>query len=185
MTTPSTQRVSAFLTVSGAISPALKRFQMVRAEGGMLDVLVEGLAVTSAATTKAMVYRICEGASRAPAQSTTSDFDALLAEAEAAPEMAEHLAEGRRWVGRTFYPDSATLGSLRLGVGLSQGQLAKLCGVEQPHISRYESARHVPSLPMAHTLAKHLGVSLDEFFSAWENTQVAAHAIADHTAVAP
>jgi len=151
---------------------------MVRAEGGMLDVLVEGLATASAATTKATVYRICEGASRSPAQANTSDFDALLAEVEATPEMARHMAEGRRWVGRSFYADSVTLSSLRLAAGLSQGQLAKLCGVEQPHISRYESARHVPSLPTAHTLAKHLGVSLDEFFLAWENTQAAAQAAA-------
>ena len=86
------------------------------------------------------------------------------------------LADGRRWVAEKFYGGKPNLAKLRLRAGLSQSQLATLCGVEQPHISRFESARHAPTLPVAHKLANGLGVSLDEFYLAWENTQDEAHA---------
>lgn len=99
-----------------------------------------------------------------------SGFDTLVAEMEADPAQARLLADGRRWVGQQFY--GLTLAGLRLAAGLSQRQLAEACGagIEQPHISRYESGRVEPGLNVAARLASAMGVGLDVLHAAWTNT---------------
>lgn len=124
----------------------------------------------TAATEPCLVYYL--QVQQAPTLETNnfSDFDGLLDELEQDPEMAAQLQEGRKWVGETFYQESPTLASLRLALGLSQKQLGEVCGMEQPHISRYESGKHEPSLLVSKALAKALQVDLDIFAQAWENT---------------
>lgn len=102
-------------------------------------------------------------------------FDNLLEELEQDDATATQLQEGRKWVASTFYQDRPTLASLRLASGLSQRQLGEACGMEQPHVSRYESGKHEPSLTVSVAIAKALGVSLDLFAEAWANTREALH----------
>ncbi len=103
---------------------------------------------------------------------TTDDaFDALLEEMESDPASAEHLRAGRRWVAQAFYDDEPTLASLRLAAGLSQKQLGMAAGLEQSHISRYESGKHAPGLDTADALAAALGVDLNTFGKAWQNSR--------------
>ena len=103
-----------------------------------------------------------------------SAFDALVAEMESSPESAAQLSEGRRWVGSTFYSDKVTLASLRLAKGLSQKQFGHLAGLAQSHVSRYESGRHEPSISTAQKMATALGVTLEAFVDAWQETRVGA-----------
>jgi len=109
-----------------------------------------------------------------PAQPQTpafeTGFDQLLAELEAQPDTAADLADGRRWVGQQFYGQAHTLAGLRLAAGISQRQLAQQCGIEQPHVSRFESGRHEPGLGLAGRIAAALGVSLETLLAAWHNT---------------
>lgn len=100
-------------------------------------------------------------------------FDALLAEMERDPKAARQLRAGRKWVGKTFYDPAPTLASLRLAAGLSQRQLGQACGLEQSHVSRYESGRLEPGLVTARAMAQALQVDLDSYFVAWTNARAA------------
>jgi len=97
------------------------------------------------------------------------DFDALALEVSGEPGLQPSLAEGRKWVADSF--GNGDLASLRLAAGLSQAEVALRCGVEQPHISRYESGRHEPLVSVAQKLAAALGVTLDDFFVAWSRSR--------------
>jgi len=99
-----------------------------------------------------------------------STFDDLVTLLEEDQESSAQLSEGRRWVADSFYMEAPTLASLRLSAGLSQKQLGQACGIEQPHVSRYESGKHDPSLSVAAKMASALGVDLDLFFLAWNNS---------------
>lgn len=98
-------------------------------------------------------------------------FDELVESLERDEESSAKLSEGRKWVAGAFYDGAPTLASLRLAAGLSQKQLAQICKIEQPHISRFESGKHEPSLTLIETLAQALGVNLETFFEAWKNSR--------------
>lgn len=100
-----------------------------------------------------------------------SAFDELVDSLENNPIESALLHEDRKWIAKQFYQDSVTLASLRLQLGLSQKQLGQACGIEQPHVSRYELGRHEPSLTTAATMAKALGVNIDLYLQAWNNTR--------------
>lgn len=70
------------------------------------------------------------------------------------------------WVADTYYPGPATLATLRLRAGLSQKELARRCGMEQPHISRYEAGKHEIGIFQAQAIANALGVTLDQLVEA-------------------
>jgi len=96
------------------------------------------------------------------------DLDDYVAQQDA--DTQREIGEASKWVADTFYSDQYTLASLRLRAGMTQRFLAEKCGLEQPHISRYESGRIEPGLVHAKKLAFALGVSLDEFAIAFENS---------------
>ena len=48
--------------------------------------------------------------------------------------------------------------------GISQEELAKLCGVSRQTINAIENDKYDPSLSLAFCLAKTLGVTVDELF---------------------
>lgn len=98
---------------------------------------------------------------QAPAQ--LDDFAALAAEVENTPE----VNAGRQWVADTFYRNLVSLAALRLQAGLSQAELGRLTGLEQSHISRYESGKHEPGLQITRKLATALNVSMDIIADAW------------------
>jgi DNA-binding XRE family transcriptional regulator len=130
--------------------------------------------VTAATLPECVIYTVHEvHAAHAPS-SSFSDFEELVAGLEVEKESASALAEGRKWVAQRFYGDRSTVAALRLAAGLSQKQLGEKCGIEQPHVSRYESGRIEPSLTTAQCLANALGVGLDEFFAAWSNSRAVA-----------
>lgn len=53
---------------------------------------------------------------------------------------------------------------LRKLSGISQEELAKLCGVSRQTINAIENDKYDPSLSLAFCLAKTLGVTVDELF---------------------
>jgi len=93
------------------------------------------------------------------------DFDRLASEVASDGQVAVEVVRGREWVATTY--GNGDLASLRLAAGLSQSELAGLCDIEQPHISRYESGRHEPLVSTAGKIASALGVSLEVFVDAW------------------
>lgn len=99
-----------------------------------------------------------------------SAFDKLVETIEGNSSSASELQDARKWVASAFYGEELTLASLRLSAGLSQQQLGERCGFEQPHVSRYESGKHEPSLSTAMCMADALGISLETFSQAWKNT---------------
>lgn len=111
-------------------------------------------------------------ANKAPISSNPSfsEFDKLLSSLEEDKEIAKKLNEARKWVGNEFYSDNLTLASLRLSAGFSQCNLGKTCGIEQSHVSRYESGKHEPSLSLSVKLAKALNVDVETLFVAWNNS---------------
>lgn len=46
----------------------------------------------------------------------------------------------------------------------NQTEIAKLCGFDQPQVSRYLKGQMMPSLERAYKLAKVMGVSLEELY---------------------
>jgi len=101
-----------------------------------------------------------------------SKFDELVNSLENDADSAAGMNEARRWVSNEFYSSNIpTLASLRLRAGMSQRELGKACGIEQPHVSRYESGKHEPSIGIAIQMASALGVGIQEFSIAWENTR--------------
>ncbi len=53
---------------------------------------------------------------------------------------------------------------LRTNKGLTQIQLAMLCGLKQPNILKYEKGQQSPSLEVLEKIAKALRVDLKELF---------------------
>jgi putative transcriptional regulator len=53
---------------------------------------------------------------------------------------------------------------LRASIGLSQAQLADAVGVSRQTINSIEKERYVPSLPLAFSLARYFGSSVEEVF---------------------
>jgi DNA-binding XRE family transcriptional regulator len=80
------------------------------------------------------------------------------------------IADAAVWVADEFYANKRTLSVLRLRAKMTQRQLADKCGVEQPHISRYESGRVEPKITHASKMAEALGVTLDDFVQAFKNS---------------
>jgi putative transcriptional regulator len=54
--------------------------------------------------------------------------------------------------------------ALRIEEGLAQGELAEAMGVSRQTINSIENERYTPSLPLALTLARYFGVTVEEMF---------------------
>ena len=77
-------------------------------------------------------------------------------------EVRSQVAKAGTWVAKNVYPEETTLATLRLKAGLSQKEFAILCGIQQPHVSRYETGKHEPGVFQAQAMAKALGIGLDD-----------------------
>lgn len=99
------------------------------------------------------------------------DFDRLASEVATDGQSPPEITRGRQWVGSTY--GNGDLASLRLAAGLSQGELATLCDIEQPHVSRYESGRTEPLVSTAGKMARALGVSIEVLLGAWGESRAA------------
>jgi putative transcriptional regulator len=54
--------------------------------------------------------------------------------------------------------------ALRTKQNLAQGQLAEAMGVSRQTINSIENERYTPSLPLALSLARYFGVTVEEMF---------------------
>ena len=54
---------------------------------------------------------------------------------------------------------------LRKAAGISQEELARLCGVSRQTINAIENDKYDPSLSLAFKLAKHLRTTVDQLFT--------------------
>lgn len=100
----------------------------------------------------------------------TAALASLVQEFEAEPEMAGHLVEARRSLATEMYTDEPeTFSALRLGVGLSQAQLAVRANTTQPYIARIEGGQLDPSTDMISRIAKALDLPEDKTFRAIRN----------------
>ena len=173
MTIRAIQSSSALSVDVAKSSQACESF-FVSASDGNVRVLHRQPDVEAINSGPCVVYSVTPVAAESK-RASFADFDSLAAEvaAEAAVggQGSALVAEGRRWVARSFYDGAPTLSSLRLAAGLSQRQLGEEVGLEQPHISRYESGRHEPGLSTAYLMAGALGVPLDLFAQAWKNSR--------------
>ena len=145
---------------------------LVSATDGFVEVISRPAPIPQAGTGQCLVFQF-QPREQEVRPADFSDFEGLVAELASSPELAAGLSEGRRWVGATFYGDRPTLASLRLAAGLSQRQLGDACGLDQPHVSRYESGRHEPRIGLAGAMASALGTSIEIFAQAWRNTREA------------
>ena len=53
---------------------------------------------------------------------------------------------------------------LRMTKSLAQGQLAEAMGVSRQTINSIENERYTPSLPLAISLARYFGITVEEMF---------------------
>jgi DNA-binding XRE family transcriptional regulator len=63
------------------------------------------------------------------------------------------------------FPGKSRLWTARLYAGLSQHELATAAGTSRATISSLERGRSTPSLALARSLARALGLTLDELFA--------------------
>ena len=54
--------------------------------------------------------------------------------------------------------------ALRMNKGMAQGELAEAMGVSRQTINSIENERYTPSLPLALSLARYFGVTVEEMF---------------------
>ena len=73
---------------------------------------------------------------------------------------------------------SERLKMLRIQKGLSQYRLAKLSGVSQTYISKYELGERNVGLPIIQKLLPHLGISVADFLSETDSPSNAIEASA-------
>ncbi len=93
-------------------------------------------------------------------------LDALVAEFEQHPQMADALASARRELGSLIADGPDSVRDLRLTAGLSQAGLAARAGLTQSHVALIESGRNDPTTGTVAKLAKALGASEQAVFQA-------------------
>lgn len=159
------------LRVARPIFPAPKFLVQVVDEGSGSTRILERLPIPESASAEpCKLYRVT------PVGNMTrkvgyEDFDRLVSELATDGQAQPDITRGRQWVASTF--GNGDLASLRLAAGLSQGELATLCEMEQPHVSRYESGRTEPLVTTAGKMARALGVSIEVLLGAWGESRAA------------
>lgn len=163
-----TQLIQSDFASSPAAAPSFHapRFlvQVVNQGAGTTRIL-ERSAVLEAASSEPCVLFHVTPVPPSSFKEGYDDFDSLASEMASDGQVAAEVVRGREWVASKY--GNGDLASLRLAAGLSQSELAGLCDIEQPHVSRYESGRHEPLVSTAGKMARALGVSLEIFVSAW------------------
>lgn len=100
------------------------------------------------------------------------DADDFLKRFASNDEIQRGLPDAREWLAKEVLTDQPmTLGKLRLLKKLSQKELAELVQEPQPSISRLESGNESPSLERASKHANALGVTLDVYAAALQETK--------------
>lgn len=99
-------------------------------------------------------------------KASRSTVDALAAEFEQLPQMAEALAAARRDLSGLIGEGDCTFRGLRLAAGLSQAGLAARAGLTQSHVALIEGGRNDPTTGTIAKLARALGVNEQLVFRA-------------------
>ncbi len=99
-------------------------------------------------------------------KASRSTVDALAAEFEQLPQMAEALAAARRDLSGLIGEGNCTFRGLRLAAGLSQAGLAARAGLTQSHVALIEGGRNDPTTGTIAKLARALGVNEQLVFRA-------------------
>jgi ribosome-binding protein aMBF1 (putative translation factor) len=90
------------------------------------------------------------------------EIDALVERWSANPKRRAALADARRWVADSVYPDEGeTVRTLRLRRGMSQAHLAKTVGTSQPHVARIERGTENLMIDTCRRLSAALGVDMN------------------------
>lgn len=170
MTTPLTQSEFDLPIVAAQNSEASKIYVQITDPDGSVRVVERNSAVSG-------TVRPCKVVHITPVAEPKSsadfdDFDALAREVAADSEASEAVRLGRKLLAQ--HQGSGDLASLRLAAGLSQTQLAAACGIEQPHVSRYESGKTEPLMTVCRKLASALNVSMEQFEQAWLKSREAS-----------
>ena len=105
-------------------------------------------------------------ASASKRKASRSTVDALAAEFEQLPHMAEALAAARRDLSGLIGEGESTFRGLRLAAGLSQAGLAARAGLTQSHVALIEGGRNDPTTGTVAKLARALGVNEQLVFRA-------------------
>lgn len=171
MTTQMIRSEFAFSPAAALSSLAPRFLVQVVNEGAGTTRILERLAVPEAASSEPCVLFHVTPVQPSSFKEGYDDFDRLALEVASDGQVAAEVGRGREWVASTY--GNGDLASLRLAAGLSQSDLAGLCDIEQPHVSRYESGRHEPLVTTAGKMASALGVSLEVFVNAWSQSRAA------------
>ena len=125
-----------------------------------------GLPSSSTSSSGQVIHAEFSTARPLPLPNTVS-LESLISEFEADKEMAAAMQDARRTLAYSLYGSvPETLIKLRLSVGLSQVQLAKMLGTSQSHIARIEAGKVDPGTEMVAKLASALAVSEERAFKA-------------------
>lgn len=165
MTTQLIQSEFASLADAASSFRAPKFLVQILHEGTGITRILERPALPESATSERCVLFHVTPVQLSSFKEGYDDFDRLASEVASEVQGGAVVMRGREWLARTF--GNGDLASLRLAAGLSQSELAILCDIEQPHVSRYESGRHEPLISTACKMARALDVSLDVFVNAW------------------
>ncbi len=90
--------------------------------------------------------------------------------------LIDQMPAARAWLAEEIYAGKNTIAVLRLRAGLTQSQLAKKLDAPQSSISRLEAGRENPSFERAKKISDALGVTLDEFYIAFDLTRTETQA---------
>jgi DNA-binding XRE family transcriptional regulator len=165
MTTQLIRSEFASSPAAALTSPVPKFLVQVVNEGAGTSRILERPAAPEAASSEPCVLFHVTPVRPSSFKEGYDDFDRLASEVASDGQVAAEVVRGREWLSSTY--GNGDLASLRLAAGLSQSELARVCDIEQPHVSRYESGRHEPLVSTAGKMAKALGVSLEVFLNAW------------------
>lgn len=92
-----------------------------------------------------------------------SDIDDFFSEFDNDPEFREGMTEAGNWIADAFFDNQDTLKTLRLKKGLTQSELARMVGMQQPQLARYENEPSLdPKLSTLLKLSDALDVTLDQ-----------------------
>lgn len=123
----------------------------------------------AAPTTNAIEQKIHVVRVKHSIDSEEFDIDDLVAKLEQEHGLSLEMSAARQWLAEDV-PDS--LSKARLSKGFSQAQLAAKVGLRQPNISAIESGKRKPDYDTARKIADVLGLSVEQFYSAFDNSQV-------------
>jgi len=155
---PSSIEISITSPIMKSQSAFLKPTQTSVSQFTKVYVGEESNATSAPAT---VIYAAFPAIPQAKPPLAAVDIDDLVAEFEQSPESAQAIAQGRKWVAKTFYGNQpGSVAKLRLEKGWSQAELARRADTSQPYIARLESGRVDPGVRTVRKIAKALEVPM-------------------------